>query len=130
MFNSIIDAASLKNPTILNNFKQRKVTVKYEPESLTAAYHYIFILEIDDDILAAITNIQNEMLNSWYSFFWNETTLYIVFNTKYFKIDMAKDWSPVEYNAAQEFGRTQDIPEVYLDFKREFLIHKEMVVEK
>lgn len=39
-FYSIIDAASLRNPTILNDLNSVKVTVQHEPESSTSPYHF------------------------------------------------------------------------------------------
>ena len=129
MFYAVIDAASLKNPTILNNFRHRKVTVRYEPQSPTSKYHYIFLLEIQvTEIEENISKIQKEMLVSWYSFFWSETVLYIVFNSKRFRIDIPSGWSSDQYKAAQELGRKQQIPEVYLDFKTHFQPYRNMIL--
>ena len=128
MFYSIIDAASLNDPTILNSLNHRKVTVQYEPESPTSKYHYIFLLQIDDTAISSVTTkIQKEMKESWYSFFWSKSILYIVFDTDKFQIDIPDGWNSENYNAAQEFGRTQKIPEVYLDFKTLFQPYKEMI---
>lgn len=121
MFYAIIDSASLKNPTLLNNFQHQKVTVSFEPESTTNKYHYNFLLELKtDEIEKVISNFQKVMLPCWYSFFWSKSNLYIVFNLKYFKIDLPNGWSSNEYIKAQEFGKTQSIPEIYLDFKKYF----------
>lgn len=119
MFYALIDAASLKKPTILNNFQHYKVMVKYEPQSPTSKYHYVFLLQLEenknDEI---ITTIQQEMLFSWYAFFWSDSRLYIVFNSKKFTVYLPNGWESESYRAAQEFGKTQDIPEEYLDYKK------------
>lgn len=121
-FYSIIDAASLRNPTILNDLNSVKVTVQHEPESSSNPYHFIFILRIDDDqIENIISKIQYEMMESWYAFFWSDSTLYIVFNSKKFQISLPDGWSSETYKAAQAFGKTQNIGEAYLDFKKYFL---------
>ena len=118
---SIIDSASLKNPTLLNKFKHLKVTIQYEPESPTAKYHYIFLLEFNTEKIGKIiSDYQKEMLYSWYSFFWSKNLLYIVFDSEFFKIDIPSGWSSDIYKAAQLFGRKQKIPEIYLDFKKQF----------
>lgn len=128
MFYAIIDASSLNNPVILNDFYQKKVTVQYEPESPTSKYHYIFLLEFDEKkVLIEITKFQKEMKFSWYSFFWSQRTLYIVFNAKLFKINLDNDWESQDYKRAQEFGRSQKIPEVYLDFKTHFRPYRKMI---
>ncbi|KKS97958.1 MAG: hypothetical protein UV73_C0004G0100 [Candidatus Gottesmanbacteria bacterium GW2011_GWA2_43_14] len=127
IYYSLIDSASLKNPTILNKFQHRKVTVQYEPESSTAKFHYNFLLEYKTEkIEPIISEFQNEMHYGWYSFFWNEEKLFIVFDSKLFKIDFSTGWVAEEYKAAQQFGKTQKIPEVYLDFKNYFQPFKEM----
>ena len=127
MFYAIIDSASLKNPTILNDFKPRKITVSYEPESKTAKYHYNFLLEFKNDkIMTVIPKIQKEMLLSWYTFFWDENILYIVFKTRKFQIDLLNGWTSEEYKTAQKFGKTQNIPDDYLDFKKYFKPTKEI----
>ena len=121
MFYAIIDSASLKNPTILNRYHKREVTVSYEPESTANKYHYNFFLEIKTkDIEKVIAKIQKEMFPGWYSFFWRKNLLYIVFNSKFFKLNLPSGWSSAEYKEAKKFGRSQEIPETYLDFKKYF----------
>jgi len=130
MFYSTIDAASLNDPTILNRFYHRKVTVQYEPESPTSKYHYIFLIQIEDkEIESAMTTLQKEMKESWYSFFWSKGMLYIVFDAQRFQIDLPDGWDSGNYKSAQDFGRSQGIPEVYLDFKTHFQPYKEMVAK-
>lgn len=125
MFFVIIDAASLHNPTILNDFDCVKVTVNFEPKSTTSKYHFNFLLRIEDaQIEETIFKIQKEMSVGWYTFFWNDNTLHIVFNTKKFEIQLPDGWSSEAYKAAQQFGKTQNITEEYLDFKKFFLLHK------
>lgn len=127
MFYAIIDAASLQNPTILNDFDCVKVTVQHEPESSTSKYHFIFSLRIEmDQIDKVISTIQNKMMESWYAFFWNDRILHIVFNTKKFEIQLPDGWSSEVYLAAQQFGKTQNITEEYLDFKKFFLLSKKI----
>jgi hypothetical protein len=128
MFYAIVDAASLVNPTVLNNYKCKKVTVQFEPESDTSKYHFIFLLEINDgEINEVIENIQKEMIAGWYTFFWSEKMLEIVFNAKHFQIDLPNGWQSEAYKAAQEFGKSQGIPDVYLDFETHFKPYHEMV---
>lgn len=121
MFYTLVDSASLKNPTLLNGFKFRKVTVSHEPKSTSAKYHYNFLLEIQSRALEnVISKFQKEMLSGWYSFFWNKSLLYIVFNSAKFKINLPDCWESKEYKAAQIFGKSQNISEEYLNFKKYF----------
>jgi len=72
------------------------------------------------DIEKVIAKIQKEMFPGWYSFFWRKNLLYIVFNSKFFKLNLPSGWSSAEYKTARQFGRSQEIPETYLDFKKYF----------
>ena len=128
MFYAIIDSASLKDPTILNDLSQLEVKVQYEPHSTTNKYHYNFLLQFKDkEIMTVITKTQQNMLSGWYSFFWSKSILYIVFDSKRFKIDLPNGWSSDQYKAAQKFGRSQNIPDIYLNFKTYLQPYKDMV---
>ncbi len=122
MYYALIDSSSLKNPTILNNYKHLKISIQFEPNSSVSKYHYIFLLQIsDEDIDQSIIDIQKEMLYSWYSFFWNKRVLFIVFDTKRFTIDLPDGWTSNQMNQAQEFGKSQGISDEYLDYKKYFI---------
>ena len=118
---AIIDSESLNNPTILNDFNQIKVTIQYEPNSSANKYHHNFLLKIDDDSHHRIIDkIQKEMKKGWYLFFWNENKLTVVFDKKSFEMDLPINKQSLEYRAAQEHGRIQDIQEEYIDYVRYF----------
>ena len=120
-YNALIDSASLKNPTILNDFSQIKITINHEPHSETAKYHYNFLLEIPKEKMnSAIIKIQKQMFPGWYFFFWNKKTLFVVFNTRKFKINLPGGWQSANYKTAQSFGKKQGISVKYLDFKKYF----------
>lgn len=128
MYYALIDSAALKNPAILNNYEHLKVTIQFEPKSQTSKYHYNFLLQFPDNVIdKSITDIQIEMLDSWYSFFWNNSVLNIVFNKKRFEISLSSGWNSYKIKEAQEFGRSQGIPEEYLDFKVYFKPHEDTV---
>lgn len=130
MYYAVIDSASLKNPTILNKYKHLRVTVRFEPQSTTSKYHYNFLLQFPNSIVnKAIADIQNEMLHSWYSFFWNDNILNVVFDKKRFFVSLPNGWLSNEIEEARKYGRLQGIPEEYLDFKVYFKPHKDTVQE-
>jgi len=121
MYYAVIDSSSLKNPTILNNYKHLKVTIQFEPHSSASKYHHNFLLQFPDNVVdQAIIDIQKEMLYSWYSFFWNDCVLNIVFDKKRYQINIPIELSSKKYTSAQEFGKTQGIQEEYLDFVKYF----------
>ena len=129
MYYAIIDSASLRDPAILNEFKHLKVTVQYEPHSTVSKYHYIFLLQFSDETIdTAIATFQKETLPSWYTFFWSDTVLNIVFDTKVFKIDLPNGWTSQQYTEAQKFGASQEIPQEYLDFQTHFRPYQEIAV--
>ena len=128
MFYALVDSAALKNPEVLNNYKQLKVTIQFEPQSSTSKYHYNFLMQFPNNVLdKAITGIQKEMLYSWYTFFWNDKVLNIVFDKKKFEISLPNGWNSSKIKEAQEFGRSQSIKEEYLNFKDYFKPYEDMV---
>lgn len=130
MYYALIDSSSLKNPTILNNYEHLKVTIQFEPNSLVSKYHHNFLLQFPDNVVdQAIADIQKEMLKSWYSFFWNNNMLNIIFDTKKFAVSLPDGWSSDQMKQAQEFGKSQGISEEYLDFKVYFMPYDDMVRE-
>lgn len=130
MYYALIDSSSLKNPTILNNYKHLKVFIQYEPSSSANKYHHNFLLQVpDDDVNKLIAEIQKEMLRSWYSFFWNERVLNIVFDKKQFSVNLPNGWSLNQARQAQKFGKSQGISEEYLDFKVYFKPYEDMAQE-
>jgi len=118
MYYGVVDSWSLKNPTILNDFPQIKVSVQYEPHSDVSKYHYNFLLKSVDDPM--IERIQKEMKKGWFSFFWNEEIFCIAFDAKSFKIALPNDWSSQSYKGAQDFARSQGIQNEYVDFKKHY----------
>lgn len=128
MYYAIIDSASLENPTVLNTYKHLNVTVQFEPQSTVGKYHYIFLLQfLDSGVEQAIVEIQREMLSSWYSFFWNDTSANILFDTARFVVSLPDGWTSKEAIKAREFGTSQGIQEEYLDFRAQLKPYEDMV---
>lgn len=131
MYHAIIDSASLKNPTILNNYEHLKVTVQFEPQSTVSKYHYIFLLQFPDTAVdQAIAALQQKMLPSWYSFFWNDTSVNIVFYTARFLVNLPDGWTSKEAMKAKEFGKSQGIAEEYLDFQSQLKPYRDNMRSK
>jgi hypothetical protein len=127
MFYAIVDSESLENPTILNKFKQIKVTVQYEPLSNANKYHTVFLIKFEDNFIDnSIIAIQKELKKGWYLFFWNKNTINIVFNTKQFKVKTPINTNSSEYKSAQEFGKSQDIHDEYLNYIKYFQPYYDM----
>jgi len=113
---------------MLNDFEHLKVTIQYEPQSPTSLYHYIFSLKFnDEEIENIIRKFQKEMKSSWYAFFWNESKVNIVFDKNSFQINLADGWTSDEAKKAVELGKSEGIPEEYLDFEKHFQPYKEMI---
>jgi hypothetical protein len=118
---AIIDSSSLNDPTILNNYLVEKVVINFEPNSNESKYHHNFVLRIEDENLENfISTIQDEIKRGWYAFCWSEKDLYIIFDSKYFSIDLINGWESVQFLEAQNFGRSEGIEEEYLNFKKYF----------
>jgi len=121
MLTGIIIEESLGDSSIL---KQLTIT-KTETELITEGHktpwvnqwtmHDVEVSEDDIDHVAQSISesIDSNHANSWYADLKNETTHYIIFREKVFKIDRTKK---SEYDVAAAYGVSIGIPEYQLDF--------------
>jgi len=130
MYFAVVDSASLIDPVILNNYPQIRVTVQDEPQSSATRYHYAFILKFENgNIEKIISEFQTVMLPAWFSFFWDDIGVYIVFDKEKFYINLKEGWAGSEAIRAIKFGREQGITSEYLDFRKYFEPHQKMVAK-
>ena len=94
MYKGIIIEESLSDSLVLKDVKIVKTDVKPVTEKLGRA-------------------IDEAHASSWYADLKNDTTHYVIFSHKVFKIDRSRK---AEYDAATAYGMSIGIPEYQLDF--------------
>lgn len=112
---------SLENLDVLQDVKVLETKVsKVTERSKTPwlAQWTMHIVEISEDRAETIAEklsraIDRAHAGSWYADFKNETTHFVIFRDKVFKIDRTKK---EEYDAAVEYGASVGIPRHQLDF--------------
>ena len=104
---------SLKDPTILNNFKcyNFRITNDNLPlgEGRTGRWHMYWIETSDPPIEL----FQESMCYNWYGHFWNGNNIVAIFENKSFHL-LQNDRST--WKEAIEYGKKQGILEKQLDF--------------
>lgn len=127
MYHAAIDTESLKDPRIVNKLQISKAVIEHEPKSEANKYHHIFFVKIEpEEIENKINLIAKEIKDGWYAFFWDDQSLFIVFNKRSFKVKISILEKDQQYREAQDYGRSVGIQDEFLNFKEYFDRYKEI----
>ncbi|MGD8374483.1 MAG: hypothetical protein PVI21_06535 [Candidatus Woesebacteria bacterium] len=110
---SLTDSNVLKDMQITNT-KVEPVTARHKtPWVKQWTLHNVSILNNKAEDIAKKLSKSLDDKHSWYADFHNDSTHYIIFYGKVFCIDRTK---PKQYQAATDYGLTQNIPSYQLSF--------------
>ena len=118
-YRGVIIEESLENTEILKRLKLLwtdvpGVTDSHQTPWLTKwTLHHILVPEAEVEEVAKILSESLEKERPWYADFKNETTHFVIFRDKVFKIDREKK---EEYEEAVRYGLSLGIPSYQLDF--------------
>lgn len=121
-YKGVIIEESLENKNILKDVKILSTNVEPVVEKHKTPWlkqwtlHTVEIPEDKADALADGLSKALESEHNWYADFKNETTHYIIFKNKVFKIDRT---SKKQYDEAKEYGTSLGIPPYQVDFHPE-----------
>ena len=107
---------SVENPSFFLKFPiyYQKIVDTTELKSNENFWHLLYFKLEDQDFLTIEEKLFTDLKNGpWYSHFWNQSNIKIIFKEKSFKISLNKDASweePIKY------GISLGIPENQLDF--------------
>ncbi len=120
MYCGIVDRESLEKTEVLDTLTTIKVLIEHHPESESPYWHAHHLRVSEDEILSVIKKISKITNRGWFSIFWNEKNVYLVFRKRVFKLPK-KGWKESEeYQMARGFGIENGVQEEYLDLEREF----------
>lgn len=118
-FKGVIIEESLANSSVLQDVviestKVEKVTKKHSTPWLKQwRLHTVVIPANSADVVAEKISQSLDLKHPWYADFKNNSTHYIVFRGKVFKVNRSK---PKQYQAATEYGISLGIPAYQVDF--------------
>jgi hypothetical protein len=121
-YKGVIIEESLDKKDILKHIKiistkVEQVTDKHKTPWLTQwTLHTVEILEHEAETMALEISKSLESKHEWYADFKNESTHFIIFRNKVFKIDRT---SKEQYDKAKEYGISLGIPSYQVDFHPE-----------
>ncbi|MBU0706831.1 hypothetical protein KKG41_00480 [Patescibacteria group bacterium] len=121
-YKGVIIEESLEDKNILNDISILKTKVEPVTDKHKTPWVKQWILhsvEIPNDEVDTIAEKLSKSLDSrhsWYTDFKNETTHYIIFRDKVFKVDRT---SNEQYDEAKQYGISLGIPEYQVDFHPE-----------
>ncbi len=127
MLYGIIQSESLNNPTILNSFKTRKVIVESVPLSENPYWH-IFIVEVEDKSIEKLAHDLSLVVKPcWYQIFWSDEWVYVVLQSRVFKLKRENEWSSPEYEEMRRYALGRGVEEEYLDFNQNFMEYEKII---
>jgi hypothetical protein len=113
-FKGVIIAEGLDDPTVINKFVIYKAIitkdgVPIDYEGHLGRWHIYHVMSSKEEI----DKLQTHILKGWYTHFWKDDKIIVVYNDKQFEIlkDDKSTWEK-----AIEHGRLQGIPENEFDF--------------
>ena len=118
-YKGVIIEESLENKKILGKIrvldtKIEQVTVNHQtPWIKQWTLHTVEITENEADNVAEEISKSLDSKHNWYADFKNETTHYIIFRNRVFKIDRTKK---EQYDEATRYGISLGIPDYQVDF--------------
>lgn len=121
-YQGVIIEESLENKDVLTQIEILKTKVEPVVEKHKTPWlkqwtlHTVEILEDKADEIANQLGRDLDSEHSWYADFKNETTHYIIFKNRVFKIDRT---SKEQYDAAKNYGISLGIPPYQVDFHPE-----------
>lgn len=118
MYKGFVLSESLKDPTILNNFEKIYVKVEHHPEyEGEPKIWHDFKLKVEDKDIISTTNLfADQMKETWYAHFWDDSEVYVVLPLKVFKIPREQKWQSKEYQELKEYTLKHGVEERYLKF--------------
>jgi hypothetical protein len=114
---SLEDKSVLKNVTVLKTKIEPVVEKHQTPWLKQWALHAVEIKDVEAEAVANDLAKALEIEHPWYADYKNETTHYIIFRDKVFKIDRT---SKEQYDEAKEYGISLGIPTYQVDFSPRF----------
>jgi len=126
-YKGVIIEEGLENKDVLKKVKILATRVEPVVEKHNTPWlkqwtlHTVEVQEDQADALAQeiSASLDREHHGSWYADFKNDTTDYIIFHDKIFKIDRTSTEQKAQYDAAKEHGIALGIPEHQVDFHPE-----------
>lgn len=121
-YKGVIIKESLENKDILKDVKILSIKVEQVVEKHKTPWlkqwtlHSVEILEDEASEVAEEISKSLELEHPWYADFKNETTHFIIFRDRVFKIDRT---SKEQYDKAKEYGISLGIPPYQVDFHPE-----------
>jgi hypothetical protein len=118
MFRGKINSEALNNPIIINEMKIVEFHIEHHPEA-NAKFWHCFRVNISDSKISSITErISKEIKKDWFSIFWNEKEIFVIFSGKIFRLSR-QDKQNSKWKEAIDYGVKLGIQEQYLKFEKE-----------
>lgn len=111
----------LEDPLVLNNVTPIRVIIDHKPDAESGPYWHRYLMKVkDDDVVETIQKFSALMKYGWYSIFWDESTVHVVFKDKIITLPRERNWSSDAYKELQEYAFTHGLEAKHFDFNERF----------
>jgi hypothetical protein len=115
MFTGKIDSESLNDPSIIKELNIVESRAEHHPEAKIKTWHCFKVSVPNNKIVSITERVSKEIKKDWFSIFWDEKEIFVVFSNKVFRLAHEKS----EWEEAIEYGTKLGIQKRYLDFEKE-----------
>lgn len=119
---------ALSDPLPLNDFTPVKVFIDYKPDAKSGPYWHRYLLQIPDKKIPSVTKKFSKLMNyGWYSIFWNEEEVFVVFKDKIIKLPREKVWKSKRYEELRKYAFSHGLEKRYFDFNERFAHYEKLL---
>lgn len=125
----MLSSEGVEDPLILNSFRPLDVVIDHKPGADTLYWHR-YLLQIEQqEIMDVVSKLTSLMKKGWYSIFWNEKTVYVVFKNKNFSLKRETNWGSAAYQKVQAYATSHGVQKEYFDFNERFIHYTSLIQE-
>ena len=96
-----------------------KSSVEEHPEEVEDPVWHINKITVSGDIRGIIDSVRNSMKPGWYSLFWDENNVHVVFKDRVVNLRNEDPWQEHEFQELLEHAETHGISDTYFHKMRE-----------
>jgi hypothetical protein len=120
MFKGLIESESLKDQTILKKLHAVQSHQEHHPGQNTEVVTVYKVQIPDNKIKSTINTISDQYIKpDWYALFWNEKTVFVVFQNKIFMLKNITPWDAQEIEIFAKYAMMHGIMKKHIDNLRQ-----------
>ena len=118
MFKGIVELESLTKIDVIKKMKTVKSYEERHPEAKIKLWHVYKVEIAKDEIGAIVKRISDVIKTDWFSIFWNDNSVLVVFLNKIYQLSR-KQVEMGDYEEVKNFAARRGIQEIHFNLQKE-----------